>query len=125
MTGARLVLTVALVVVGAPVVWRTLRGALRGQFAADVVASLAIITAVLLGQPIPGLVVVLMQTGGEALERYAEGRASRAVRALEDAAPRVAHRVGDDITDVPVAGIRPGDRILVRPGEVVPCDGVV
>lgn len=125
MTGARLVLTVALVVVGAPVVWRTLRGALRGQFAADVVASLAIITAVLLGQPIPGLVVVLMQTGGEALERYAEGRASRAVRALEDAAPRVAHRVGDDIIDVPVASIRPGDRILVRPGEVVPCDGVV
>jgi heavy metal translocating P-type ATPase len=125
MPSARFLLTAALVLIGAPIVWRTVRGLLRGQFAADVVASLAIITAVLLGEPIPGLVVVLMQMGGEALERYAEGRASRAVRALEDAAPRVAHRVAGDITDVPVGEIQPGERILVRPGEIVPCDGVV
>ena len=50
-------------------------------------------TALFLGQPLAGLIVVLMQTGGEALERYAEGRASRAVRELEAAAPRLAHRV--------------------------------
>jgi cation transport ATPase len=69
MPSARFLLTAALVLIGAPIVWRTVRGLLRGQFAADVVASLAIITAVLLGEPIPGLVVVLMQMGGEALER--------------------------------------------------------
>ncbi|HET8632561.1 MAG TPA: heavy metal translocating P-type ATPase [Gemmatimonadales bacterium] len=125
MPSARFLLTAALLLLGAPIVWRTLRGLLRGQFAADVVASLAIITAVLLGEPIPGLVVVLMQTGGEALERYAEGRASRAVRALEDAAPRVAHRIADEITDVPVGEIEPGELVLVRPGEIIPCDGVV
>ena len=49
---------------------------------------LAILTAALLATPLPGLIVVLMQTGGEALERYAEGRASEAVRELEEAAPR-------------------------------------
>jgi heavy metal translocating P-type ATPase len=125
MPSVRFLLTAALFLFGAPIVWRTVRGMLRGQFAADVVASLAIITALLLNEPIPGLVVVLMQTGGEALERYAEGRASRAVRALEEAAPRVAHRVDAGITDVPVGEIEPGDRILVRPGEIVPCDGVV
>jgi P-type E1-E2 ATPase len=54
---------------GTLVVRNTLRGAVRGQFAADVVATLAIVTAVLLGQPFVGLVIVLMQTGGEALER--------------------------------------------------------
>ena len=54
---------------------------------------LAIITAALLATPLPGLIVVLMQTGGEALERYAEGRASEAVRALEEAAPRLARRL--------------------------------
>jgi P-type E1-E2 ATPase len=67
-----------------------------------------------------------MQTGGEALERYAEGRASDAVRALEAAAPRTAHRVrGNDIDDVAVDDVEVGDVLLVRPGELVPCDAVV
>jgi heavy metal translocating P-type ATPase len=121
----RVLLTAALIIVGAPLIWRTIRGMLHGRFAADVVAALAILTAIILGQPIPGLVVVLMLTGGEALERYAEGRASRAVRDLEAAAPRIAHRLGDTVTDVPVDVITAGDRILIRPGEIVPCDGVV
>ena len=115
-----------LVVTGTPVVLHTLRGMLRGRFAADIVAMLAILTAVSLGEPLPGLVVVLMQTGGEALERYAEGQASAAVRALEEQAPRIAHRVVDeDIQDVPVERVVVGDTLLVRPGEMIPCDGVV
>jgi len=67
---------VGLALTGAAVVWRTLSGALHGRFASDVVATLAIVAAVLLGQPLVGLVIVLMQTGGEALERYAMARAS-------------------------------------------------
>ena len=115
-----------LAVTGTPVVWRTLRGALRGHFAADVVATLAIVTAALLGQPFVGLVIVVMQTGGEALERYAEGRASEAVRALEAAAPRTAHRLRGNVTeDVPADDVVIGDLLLVRPGELVPCDAVV
>jgi heavy metal translocating P-type ATPase len=118
-----------LVLTGFPVVWRTLRGLARLQFASDVVATLAIVTAVLLLQPVAGLVVVLMQTGGEALERYAEGRASAAVRALEEDAPRIAHRViggnGAALEDVGVDAVRVGDVLLVRPGEMVPCDAVV
>ena len=58
---------VALVALGAPVILRTLGGLLRGQFAADVVAMLAIATAIVLREPLAGLVIVLMQTGGEAL----------------------------------------------------------
>jgi heavy metal translocating P-type ATPase len=115
-----------LAVTGSVVVWRTLRGALRGHFAADVVASLAIVASVLLAQPFVGLIIVLMQTGGEALERYAEGRASEAVRSLEEAAPRQAHRVrGDAIDDVPADDVEIGDVLLIRPGELVPCDVVV
>lgn len=116
----------AVLVTGIPIVWRTLREALRGRFATDVVASLSIIGAVALDQPFAGLVIVLMQNGGEALERVAERRASAAVRALEDAAPRIAHRAEDKGTnDVPVASIAVGDLLLVRPGELVPCDGVI
>ncbi len=115
-----------LLVTGLPVVWRTLVGMVRGRLAADVVAMLAILAAILLRQPLPGLIVVLMQTGGEALERYAEGRASDAVRELEAAAPRIAHRYhGTTVQDLAVEAVVVGDRLLVRPGEMVPCDAVV
>ena len=122
-------LLASLLLLGTPVVFRTLRGLLRGRFAADVVAMLAILVAMLLREPVAGLVIVLMQTGGELLERYAEGRASAAVRELEAAAPRVAHRLGaigaHDIEDVASELLVVGDHILVRPGEMVPADGVV
>ncbi|HET9003125.1 MAG TPA: heavy metal translocating P-type ATPase [Gemmatimonadaceae bacterium] len=117
-----------LVLAGAPLVWRTLRGVAKGQFASDIVATLAIVGAVLLGEPVAGLVVVLMQSGGEALERYAEGRASAAVRALEQDAPRIAHRLrnaGPALDDIVVDEIAVGDLLVVRPGEMVPCDAVV
>lgn len=111
---------------GLPVVWRTLRGVASGRFAADLVAMLAIVGALLLGEPLAGLIVVLMQTGGEALERYAEGRASEAVRELEAAAPRLAHRVSPGgIEDTEAEAVAVGDELLVRPGELVPCDGLV
>lgn len=68
-----------------------------------------------------------MQTGGEALERLAEGRASAAVRALEEAAPHEAHRIAADgaVEDLAADAVSPGDLLLVRPGEMVPCDAVV
>jgi len=115
-----------LILTGVPVAWRTLRGMLRGEFAADVVAMLAIVGAVLLDQPLAGLVVVLMQTGGEALDAYAVARASDAVAALEADAPHTAHRVTDGrVQDIAADSIAPGDVLLVRPGELVPADGVV
>src|SRR6185437_6103112 len=56
----------------------------------------------------------------ESLERFAEGRASRAVRALEAASPRVARRIdATGITDVPATEIVVGDRLMVRPGDLV------
>lgn len=115
-----------LVVAAAPVVWRTMRGVAQGRFASDLVATLAIVGSLLLLMPLPGLIVVIMQNGGEALERYAEGRATFAVRELEAAAPRTAHRIRDgQIEDVPVADVAIGDELLVRPGEMIPCDATV
>jgi len=115
-----------LVLVGVPVVARTLWRALQGHLASDIVAMLAIVGSLALGQPLAGLIVVLMQTGGEALERYAEGRASRAIHELEQSAPRIAHRVrGDAVDDLAAEQIAVGDTLLVRPGELVPCDGMV
>jgi P-type E1-E2 ATPase len=115
-----------LALTGAPVVWQTLRGMATGRFAADLVAMLAIVTALLLREPLAGLIVVLMQTGGEALELYAQGRASEAVRELEAAAPRMAHRfVAGELEDVAAEVVSVGDELLLRPGELLACDAVV
>lgn len=124
---AAVVWSAGLALTGTPVVWRTLTGVAAGRFAADLVAMLAIVAALLLGEPVAGLIVVLMQTGGETLERYAEGRASQAVRELEAAAPRLAHRLGAGsvVEDVAAEAVIVGDELLVRPGELIPCDGVV
>ena len=124
---AKVLWEIGLIGAGFPVVWRTAQGALHGKFAADVVASLSIITAAIIGQPFAGLVIVLMQTGGEALEKFAERRASAAVSELEKNAPRIAHLLSATrgLVDVPVDTIEPGDTFLVRPGELIPCDGTV
>ena len=111
---------------GGIVVVRTLISVAAGRLAADVIASFAIIGAFALDQSFAGLVIVVMQTGGEALELIAEGRASRALRDLEKAAPRWAHRLHDDaVTDITVDTILVGDMLLVRPGEMIPCDATV
>jgi heavy metal translocating P-type ATPase len=115
-----------LVLAGGPLVFKTLRGMLAGQFAADVVALLAIVGALALGQYFAGAVIVLMQAGGEALEVYAQGRASQSLEALLARAPRIAHRQYDGgIADIEVEAVRRSDVLLVKPGELVPVDGEV
>jgi heavy metal translocating P-type ATPase len=123
---SRIILIVTLVAAGAPVVLGTLRGMLHGEFAADIVASLAIVGALATGEYLAGCVIVLMQTGGEALEAYAVHRASDALETLLARAPRLAHRHhGDLVVDVAVHEVAVGDLLLVRPGELIPVDGMI
>jgi heavy metal translocating P-type ATPase len=102
------------------------RDVVAGRVGVDAIALVAMIGAVLLGQPLAGAVVALMYSGGNLLEDFAVGRAEKSLRALVDRAPRVAHRYANGgIEDAPVADVTIGDRILVRAGEVVPGDGVL
>jgi len=73
---ADIVWLIVLLVGGAPTVLKTIRKMLKGNFAADVVAMLAIITAVLMHEYFAGVIIVIMQSGGEALENYSLRRAS-------------------------------------------------
>ena len=72
-------------------------------------------------------VVVVLVLVGQVLELRARARTGAAVRALLGLAPKSARVVRDDgrEEDVPLAAVRVGDRIRVRPGEKVPVDGVV
>jgi heavy metal translocating P-type ATPase len=117
---------VGLIVTAAPLVVDTVQGVLRGKLAADLVASITIVVALVLDHPIVGLLIVIMQSGGEALERIAEGKAGDALHKLESQTPRTVHRYRNGAAeDIDAASMRPDEIILVRPGEMIPCDGIV
>ena len=115
-----------LVVGGTPVVAKTILGMLKGGFAADVVAMLAIVTAVATDEAFAGVVIVLMQTGGEAIDRYGFRRASSSLEELIARAPRLAMRTRNgSLEEIRVEEVEVGDNLIVRPGDLVPVDGSV
>ena len=105
---------------------RMVRDILRGHWGLDILAVTAIVATVLVGEYVAALLVVLMLTGGEALEDYASRRAKRELDALLTRAPQLAHRMqGDRIVDIRADEVRPGDVLLVRPSEIVPVDATL
>src|SRR4051794_1892960 len=105
---------------------RTVRALLRGETGVDILAALSMGGALLLGERLAGVIIALMYAGGTVLEEYAGRRATRELTALLGRAPRVAHVERDGaLLDVDVAEVRPGDRLLVKPGETIPVDGTV
>lgn len=92
----------------------------------DIVAFLSMSGALVLGEMLAGAVVALMYAGGQSLETFAAQRARREMTALLSRVPKTAMRHEDGaLKEVPIAVIVPGDRMLVRQGEVVPVDGRV
>lgn len=119
---------VATVVALVPAVWMVAAELRRGRTGVDAIAVLALAGSLAVGEYLAGALVGLMLATGQTLERYAEGRAVRDLRALVAHAPRQARRrrgdPADGLEEVPLAAVTPGDRLVVGPGEVVPVDGV-
>ena len=121
---AQLVWQAAAVVVAVHLVIVTAARLRQGRMAVDVVALLALAGSLALGEALAGAVIALMVASGDALEQYAQRRASRSLAALLSLAPKSAHRVADGgFEDVDAAAVAVGDVLLVKPGEVVPVDG--
>jgi len=119
-------LLVALVLGGTPLLVALADQARRFEFGADHLAGISIVTALLLHQYLAGTLVVLMLSGGQALERLATGRASSVLHALARRMPSVVHRRRDGaVRDVGVGDVAVGDEVLVFPYEICPVDGVV
>ncbi len=115
-----------LIIGGLPIAFQTLRGMLKGRFASDIVAMLAILTAIIMNEAFAGAVVVLMQSGGEALEKYGLRRASSSLEALLARAPRFAFRKHQDTLEwIDVKEVKVGDTLMVRPGDLIPVDGII
>ncbi len=102
------------------------RSLARGEFGLDLVAALSMSGSLFIGESLAGNVIALMFAGGQVLEDHAQERARAEMTALLARVPRSALRHEDGrIVEVALDAVRPGDRLLVRPGEVVPVDGVV
>jgi len=116
----------AVLVALVPLTISVARDLLHRETGVDLIALLAMTGCLVLGQYLAGAVVGLMLSGGQALERYASARARRELSALVARAPHVVHRYnGDELASADIADVREGDRLLVKPGEVVPVDGLV
>jgi cation transport ATPase len=102
------------------------RGLWRREPGVDLIALLAMGGALALGEELAGAVVAVMVASGRLLEAYAGDRARRELSALLERAPRVVHRYQDGaLVSPPLEQVGPGDRLLVKPGEMVPVDGLV
>jgi len=119
-------LILALIFGGVPLVVGLARKLVRREFSSDLLAGISIVTAVILHEYLAGTLVVLMLSGGEALEAYAVRSASSVLNALARRMPLVAHRKSDDhVHDVTLDQVTVGDLLVVFPHEICPVDGTV
>ncbi|MFI4990203.1 MAG: heavy metal translocating P-type ATPase [Solirubrobacterales bacterium] len=116
--------TVALILI--PLSWSVARALIGGDLGVDLIALLAMAGALVLGEYLAGAVIALMLAGGNALEEFASARARRELTALVDRVPRLARRHAEQgWEEIPVAQVSVGELLLIRPGEVLPTDGVI
>jgi len=104
--------------------YSTLECLVAGRLGVDIIALLALVGAVAVGEYLAGAVISVMLASGRALEGWAAGQARRELRSLLERAPKTAHRhEGGGLTVVDLDQVIPGDLLLVASGEVVPVDG--
>ncbi len=119
-------LILILLIGGAPLLFDLLQRMVRREFGSDLLAGLSIAASGVLGEYLAGSIVVLMLSGGTALEHYATRRASAVLAALAKRMPRIAHKVADSqIADISLDEVNISDRLVVFPHEICPVDGSV
>jgi cation transport ATPase len=123
---ANVLLYVALAVGGIPLLAELAKKLWSGDFGSDFLAGVSIVTGIVLREYLVATIVVLMLSGGTALEVFASRRASRVLDALAKRMPSIAHRnLGEGLVDVPASEIAVGDALVVLPHEICPVDGTV
>ena len=112
---------VAVVAGGTPIVVSAIQALLHKDLDVDLLATIAIIAAVIVGQYLAAALVVLMLSGGEILEDYTANKTSKAIQLLIESAPKTARiRKDGKELQVPIEAVKVGDIVLVKPGEKNP-----
>ena len=123
---SNLPLFAVLLLCGVPLIWELLKKLLKREFGSDLLAGISILTAIALREYLVASIVVLMLSGGEALETFATARASSVLDALARRVPSVAHRKeASGLVDIKLADVRIGDELTILPHEICPVDGTV
>ena len=123
---AAIPLYVAVALGGVPLLWSLGQRLMRLEFGSDLLAGLSIVAAAVTGQFLVGAIIVLMLSGGGALESYATERANSVLAALHKRTPKVAHRRNESgYLDLPLEDVKIGDTLVILPHEIVPVDGTV
>ncbi len=116
----------AILVGGYPIFRRVVLALSRGQVTAHALMALGIIGGLSIGEYTAAVVIVFFMRVSDFLESLTTERSREAIRALMRLAPERARRLDQgEEEEVPVDTLRPGDRVIVRPGELVPADGRV
>lgn len=119
-------LFICLILGGLPLVFNLLKKVFNLKFGSDLLAGISIVVSVLLGEYLAGVLVVLMLSGGEALEQFAAVKASFILQALAKRMPLNAHKkLEQEIIDIEIDQIQVGDLLVILPHEVAPVDGDV
>ena len=129
-SNANIPLLFIIVIGGLPLLWEIILKAFKGDLGSDLLAAIALITAIYLQQFLAADLIVLMLASGQSLESYASKKASFALAALTDRTPSVAHKINvekdaDQILDIKIDEIQIGDLIAIYPFEISPVDGTV
>jgi copper-(or silver)-translocating P-type ATPase len=117
---------VAVVAGGTPIVVSAIESLLHKDIDVDLLATVAIIAAVIIGEYLAAALTVLMLSGGEILEDYTANKTSKAIQLLIESAPKTA-RIRKDGKEIqtPIENVKVNDIVLVKPGEKIPIDGEV
>lgn len=117
----------ALVLVGGfPVFRNVARATLKRQVTSHTLMTIGAIAALIVGEWVAAAIVVVFMRVGDYVERFTTESARRAVKELAAMAPQTARVERDGVeVEVPVADVKVGEIVIVRPGEKIPVDGEV
>lgn len=117
---------IAVLLGGWPVFRNVAKAALRGRITSHTLMTIGMLAAVAVGEWAAAVIVVFFIRIGDYVETFTAEKARRALKDLTAMAPQTARveRDGAEV-DVPVAEVRVGETVIVRPGENIPVDGEV
>jgi Zn2+/Cd2+-exporting ATPase len=117
---------VAVALTGLPIIWGAAQGLMERRVNVDELVALAITASLIQGELLTAAIVGFIMSMGSLLEEAISESARRSIQSLARMTPQEATLLGPDgPKTVPVKDILPGQRLLVRPGERIPVDGII